>query len=735
MTTQPSQPTHQYKIDGMSCQSCATRLEKVLNKKESVAEAVVNFATESLSITYHPNQNVDEALLAQWVSQAGFTLTPPSSTLSTDLHTPEKASIQFIKKHWLLLVLSLPFFVGMIGMMLGFHQLMPPVWLQFILASIVQFWVARSFYQGAWASIKGRLANMDVLVVVGTLAIWAYSSYVFWTYGIHAGHGNHHVYFEAGVMVITFMTLGKFLEHRAKREGLDSISMLLSLTPNYVQVKTSYGFSTVTTSQVKPNQIVLAKQYDRIGLDGIVVSGMGYCDESHLTGESALITKKAGDKVLAGAMVSAGSFEYKVTSDSQNTHLKQMIDDLAKAQGSKARIARIADKVAGVFVPVVIAISILTFALNLWLTNTLDTALMRAVAVLVIACPCALGLATPTAIMAGMGVAARHGVWFKDAKSLELSGKIDTVVFDKTGTLTQGIPKLVGESTLDGKQSTNGLFAVLASLEAYANHPLASVLVAEAQKRKLTLQPVQNPQIIAGSGIMGFIEGVGTVKVGKPEFVGYPLSAIPSEGIWAIASLVAMSIDETPVAIFALADDIKKDSQTLIQRWQHEGVHLVMMSGDKTSVVAHTASSLSLEQAFGELSPQDKANKIKELQDAGHNVVMIGDGINDALAMSVANTSFAVANATDIAKHTSAAVLMGDSLLGAYYAKLIAKRTVTTIYQNLFFAFIYNIIGIPLAAIGLLSPMVAAIAMTLSSISVIANASRLKRLNFVIKRT
>lgn len=234
---------------------------------------------------------------------------------------------------------------------------------------------------------------------------------------------------------------------------------------------------------------------------------------------------------------------------------------------------------------------------------------------------------------------------------------------------------------------------------------------------------------------MGFIEGVGTVKVGKPEFVGYPLSAIPSEGIWAIASLVAMSIDETPVAIFALADDIKKDSQTLIQRWQHEGVHLVMMSGDKTSVVAHTASSLSLEQAFGELSPQDKANKIKELQDAGHNVVMIGDGINDALAMSVANTSFAVANATDIAKHTSAAVLMGDSLLGAYYAKLIAKRTVTTIYQNLFFAFIYNIIGIPLAAIGLLSPMVAAIAMTLSSISVIANASRLKRLNFVIKRT
>ena len=629
----------------------------------------------------------------------------------------------------------------MLGMMIGKHDFMPAIWVQFILATIVQFGLALPFYKSAWASIRGGLANMDVLVVLGTLTIWAYSTYVWLTMeSSHAMHDTAHampdVYFEAGVMVIAFVRLGKYLEERTKKHSLNSINLLLELTPSNVLLKVGNDWQQTPLSKVKIGQILLAKHGDRIACDGVVTAvtgGEAWCDESHLTGESLPIPKKNGDNVMAGAMLSIGTLEYRATAIGSQTQLGDMITALNDAQGSKANIARIADRVAGVFVPVVVVIAILTFIGNFYVLGSFDTALMRAVAVLVIACPCAMGLATPSAIMAGMGVASRHGVWFKDAQALEATGSVDTIALDKTGTITEGKPQVVAHYLFDEELNLAEIAQITATLETHANHPLATAMLDYAKTFNLeNTFTVNNVENVTGKGIQGDIADIGLVKVGSPAFTNMTLpQEILAEKTWQVASLVAVSVNDVPIAMFALADSLKADSMTAIASLKKLGLTTIMLSGDKQSVADYIGGQVKIDTAIGELSPRDKATKISELQQNGKKVAMVGDGVNDAPAMATATASFAVQNGTDIAQHSASARLMGDgshSISHVLSAVTIARATLRNIKQNLFFAFIYNMIGIGFAMVGLLNPMLAAGAMALSSISVLMNALRLTRL-------
>lgn len=724
-----------YAITGMTCQVCANRLEKVLNKNPSVDLAQVNFATETLNIRYH---DADAQDIQAWIKKTGF-----EGQLIDDAPKLRQAP----SMPWRLIVLwalSLPFWVGMVGMMVGMmvgsHALMPPVWMQFVLASVVQFCFGWAFYKGAWASILGGLANMDVLVALGTSAIWAYSTYM-WLTSDHGGHGL--VYFEASVMVIAFVSLGKYLEARTKQQSLNSLSMLMDLVPDTVQRKAGDGWSAVSVKDIKVGDVLLARVGDRIGVDGVVTMGAGFTDEAHLTGESAALAKTAGDGVLAGSAVVDGGFEYRATATGGETALGDMVRALDEAQGTKADIARLADKVAGVFVPVVVGIALVVFFGNWVILGSFDEALMRAVSVLVIACPCALGLATPAAIMAGMGTAARYGVRFKDAPSLEMAGRIDTMVFDKTGTLTMGQPSIRATYLSDGMDENDAL-GITASLEQHASHPLANALVKSALTQGLNLTDVKNPTTVVGQGLMGEVAGVGMVKVGTPQFAGFdhfdetvinPANAknvryvgAYDDNIWQIASIVAVSVNDVPVAAYALMDEIKKNAKDTIDQLKQDGIDVIIMSGDHQGVVDDVAARLGITSAYGKLSPRDKAQKISKLKQEGKTVAMVGDGVNDAPAMAEAQVSFSVHDASSIAKHTSSAELVGDSVTHARHAQHIALATLNNIKQNLFFAFVYNCIGIVAAAFGLLNPIIAAAAMALSSISVLMNALRLKRL-------
>ena len=735
-TTSPTRAHLQLAIDGMTCQACASRIEKVLNKKPSVYEVSVNFAGETANVDYDPTQTTPEQV-TEWVNKTGFVANLQAAD-SLFAQTDEDTATEYPWRLIGLWVCLLPFLVGMAGMLVGQGMAwMPPVWIQFILATIVQFGLALPFYKSAWASIKGGLANMDVLVVIGTVTIWAYSTYLWLTHGdgtlnslLQSGHGSGHgpaVYFEAGVMVIAFVRTGKYLEERTKKHSLNSIDLLLSLTPDEVEQQQPNGdFHNVALQDVQVGDILRAKQGSRVATDGTVIDGSGWCVESHLTGESVPLKKEVGDGLLAGALVENGSLLYRVSAKGSDTKLGDMVQALSDAQGSKANLARLADRVTAIFVPVVVTIALITFGLTWWVTGMIDTALMHAVSVLVIACPCALGLATPAAIMAGMGVAARHGVWFKDAQSLEAAGNIDTVVLDKTGTLTIGKPTIVDNVMVDKSLAVDDVLQIAASVEAHASHPLATALINAATERNLPLMNVTDISVIKGAGIQANIEGLGLIKVGSAEFANLTLPKLMPK-VWQIASTVAISINDEPLGAFALADDLKDDTPQAIRALQDAGINVILMSGDKQSVVDHVAGQLGIEQAYGKMSPRDKASQIALLQTAGHKVAMAGDGVNDAPAMATADASFAMFEGTDVAQHSASARLMGESLMHIDAAQKIANATVRNIKQNLFFAFIYNCLGIPLAAFGFLNPMIAAAAMALSSISVLMNALRLTR--------
>ena len=711
-----------FQIEGMTCQACASRIEKVLNKKDFVESAGVNFASEEAQVTFDDSKT-SAADIAKIIEKTGY-----GAKEKTEDALPQPEETAHVNwRLWLLLVINIPFLIGMAGMMIGRHDWMiPPVW-QFVLASVVQLWLAIPFYKSAWASIKGGLANMDVLVTIGTVSIYLYSVYMLF-FSPHAAHGMAHVYFEAGVMVIGFVSLGKFLEHRTKKSSLNSLGLLLKLTPTQVNVQRNGEWQQLPIDQVQIGDLIRANHGERIAADGIIESGSGWADESHLTGESNPEEKKAGGKVLAGALMTEGSVVYRATQLGSQTLLGDMMNALSEAQGSKAPIARVADKAAAVFVPAVVGIALLTFIATWLLKGDWTVALMHAVAVLVIACPCALGLATPAAIMVGMGKAVKHGIWFKDAAAMEEAAHVDAVVLDKTGTLTEGRPQVAAVYCVpDSGFDEDALYRIAAAVEQNAAHPLARAIVSAAQARGLEIPAAQNAQTVVGAGITAEVEGVGLVKAGKLDFAELKLPENLSDDVWRIASIVAVSTNGKPIGAFALADALKTDTAEAIGRLKKHGIDVYIMSGDNQGTVEYVAKQLGIAHAFGNMSPRDKAAEVQKLKAAGKTVAMVGDGINDAPALAAANVSFAMKGGADVAEHTASATLMQHSVNQLADALLVSQATLKNIKQNLFFAFFYNILGIPLAALGFLNPVIAGAAMAASSVSVLSNALRLKR--------
>ena len=713
-----------FQIEGMTCQACASRIEKVLNKKDFVAEAGVNFASEEAQVVFDDSQT-SAADIAKIIEKTGY-----GAKEKTEDALPQPEETTHVSwRLWLLLAINIPFLIGMAGMMIGRHDWMiPPLW-QFALASVVQLWLAIPFYKSAWASIKGGLANMDVLVTIGTVSIYLYSVYMLF-FSPHAAHGMAHVYFEVGVMVIGFVSLGKFLEHRTKKSSLNSLGLLLKLTPTQVNVQRDGEWKQLPIDQVQIGDLIRANHGERIAADGIIESGSGWADESHLTGESNPEEKKAGGKVLAGALMTEGSVVYRATQLGSQTLLGDMMNALSEAQGSKAPIARVADKAAAVFVPAVVGIALLTFIATWLVKGDWTVALMHAVAVLVIACPCALGLATPAAIMVGMGKAVKHGIWFKDAAAMEEAAHVDAVVLDKTGTLTEGRPQVAAVYCVpDSGFDEDDLYRLASAVEQNAAHPLARAIVSAAQARGLEIPAAQNAQTVVGAGITAEVEGVGLVKAGKAEFAELKLPENLSDDVWRIASIVAVSANGKPIGAFALADALKADTAEAIDRLKKHGIDVYIMSGDNQGTVEYVAKQLGIAHAFGNMSPRDKAAEVQKLKAAGKTVAMVGDGINDAPALAAANVSFAMKGGADVAEHTASATLMQHSVNQLADALLVSQATLKNIKQNLFFAFFYNILGIPLAALGFLNPVIAGAAMAASSVSVLSNALRLKRVN------
>lgn len=710
-----------FQIEGMTCQACASRIEKVLNKKDFVESAGVNFASEEAQVVFDDSKT-SVADIAKIIEKTGY-----GAKEKTEDTLPQPEAEHHIGwRLWLLFTINVPFLIGMAGMMIGRHDWMiPPLW-QFALASVVQLWLAIPFYKSAWASIKGGLANMDVLVTIGTVSIYLYSVYMLF-FSPHAAHGMAHVYFEAGVMVIGFVSLGKFLEHRTKKSSLNSLGLLLKLTPTQVNVQRDGEWKQLPIDQVQIGDLIRANHGERIAADGIIESGSGWADESHLTGESNPEEKKAGGKVLAGALMTEGSVVYRATQLGSQTQLGDMMNALSEAQGSKAPIARVADKAAAVFVPAVVGIALLTFIVTWLIKGDWTVALMHAVAVLVIACPCALGLATPAAIMVGMDKAVKHGIWFKDAAAMEEAAHVDAVVLDKTGTLTEGRPQVAAVYCVpDSGFDEDDLYRIAAAVEQNATHPLARAIVSAAQTRSLEIPAAQNAQTVVGAGIAAEVEDVGLVKAGKAEFAELTLPEF-SDGVWDIASIVAVSVDNKPIGAFALADALKADTAEAIGRLKKHNIDVYIMSGDNQGTVEYVAKQLGIAHAFGNMSPRDKAAEVQKLKAAGKTVAMVGDGINDAPALAAANVSFAMKGGADVAEHTASATLMQHSVNQLADALLVSQATLKNIKQNLFFAFFYNILGIPLAALGFLNPVIAGAAMAASSVSVLSNALRLKR--------
>ncbi|HEZ1349812.1 TPA: copper-translocating P-type ATPase [Neisseria meningitidis] len=715
-----------FQIEGMTCQAYASRIEKVLNKKDFVKSAGVNFASEEAQVTFDDSKT-SAADIAKIIEKTGY-----GAKEKTEDTLPQPEAEHHIGwRLWLLLAINIPFLIGMVGMMLkGLnwtrHDWMLSPLLQFALASVVQLWLAVPFYKSAWASIKGGLANMDVLVTIGTVSIYLYSVYMLF-FSPHAAYGMAHVYFEVGIMVIGFVSLGKFLEHRTKKSSLNSLGLLLKLTPTQVNVQRDGEWRQLPIDQVQIGDLIRANHGERIAADGIIESGSGWADESHLTGESNPEEKKAGGKVLAGALMTEGSVVYRAAQLGSQTLLGDMMNALSEAQGSKAPIARVADKAAAVFVPAVVGIALLTFIVTWLIKGDWTVALMHAVAVLVIACPCALGLATPAAIMVGIGKAVKHGIWFKDAAAMEEAAHVDAVVLDKTGTLTEGRPQVAAVYCVpDSGFDEDALYRIAAAVEQNAAHPLARAIVSAAQARGLDIPTAQNAQTVVGAGIAAEVKGAGLVKAGKAEFAELTLPKF-SDGVWDIASIVAVSVDNKPIGAFALADALKADTAEAIGRLKKHNIDVYIMSGDNQGTVEYVAKQLGIAHAFGNMSPRDKAAEVQKLKAAGKTVAMVGDGINDAPALAAANVSFAMKGGADVAEHTASATLMQHSVNQLADALSVSRATLRNIKQNLFFAFFYNILGIPLAALGFLNPVIAGAAMAASSVSVLSNALRLKR--------
>jgi len=737
--------TLELSIGGMNCAACSTRIEKHLNALPGV-EAVVNLSAERAHIRFDPAQ-IDLDRLQSTIVGIGFTATPSTADTRKEEKARKEAAVRAeIKRFWIALALTLPLLAQM-PFMFGpeGHVDVLPRWLQFLLATPVQFWIGWRFYVGGWNALKGGSGNMDVLVALGTTAAWAFSTVV-----LVFGLKDQHVYFEASASIITLVLMGKILEARAKAKTSAAIESLMKLQPQTAHVERNGGIVELPVASLIPGDIVVVRPGEAVPVDGEVVAGQSSVNESMLTGESLPVEKDVGDKLFAATVNGEGLLRCQATGVGAHTLLAGIIRLVEEAQGSKAPVQRLVDQVSAVFVPVVVVIALMTFAAWWGIGGDFTQALIHAVAVLVIACPCALGLATPTAIMVGTGLGARAGILIRNAQALELAKKIDVLAVDKTGTLTEGRPAVTGISVfsasaaheastpgehflnkhhekVDGGGTANEMLSIAASLEQGSTHPLAVALVAEAKRRDLALDVPENLSVEAGRGIRGTVAGR-FVRVGSPAWLGVDSP-----------DAIAVEVDGKVLGTLAVADVLRASSRAAVARLHDLGVDVVMLTGDNAATAAAIAHEAGVSRFEAGVLPADKAAHVAALRSGGKNwggknwdgrhrcVGMAGDGINDAPALAAADVSFAMGAGADVAMQTADVTLMRNDLHSVADAISLSRATLSKIRQNLFWAFIYNVLGIPAAALGFLNPVVAGMAMALSSVSVVSNSLLLRR--------
>ena len=705
-------------VSGMTCASCAGRVERALRAVPGVVDASVNLVTERATVYSH-GRALASAVLVAAVEKAGYAATA-NAVAPVAAGLPEGWYIA------LAAALTLPLLAPMLAELAGLH-LMLPGWLQFVLATPVQFWIGARFYGAAWRAVRAGSGNMDLLVALGTSAAYGLSLFQW------LGEGGSHLYFEAAAVVITLVRLGKWLETRARRQTTEAIRALQALRPDTAAVRVNGAERLTPIAFLRVGDEVVIRPGQRIPMDGLVIEGQGHADESMLTGESLPVAKSEGSKVVGGSVNGEGLLVARASAVGTETVLAHIIRAVEDAQAGKAPIQRLVDRVSAVFVPAIVIIALATFALWWTLAGDWRVALLNAVAVLVIACPCALGLATPTAIMAGTGVAARYGILIKDAEALELLHGVQVIAFDKTGTLTAGTPRLTAWRALDG--DNHALLALAAAVQHGSEHPLARAVGQAAHEAGITPAAASATRAVAGLGV--------TARVGAVALVLGNARLLAQHGVDAgsladlareheaagetVSWLAQLEPQPKLIGMMAFGDTLKPESAQAVERLHAAGVRSVMLTGDNQGSARHIAALLGIDEVHAQVMPEQKAQIIAALRAQGLRVAMVGDGINDAPALAAADIGIAMGGGTDVAMHTAGVTLMrGDPRL-LVDAIDISRRTYSKIRQNLFWAFIFNVVGVPLAAFGLLNPMLAGAAMAMSSVSVVSNALLLKR--------
>jgi Cu+-exporting ATPase len=719
-----------FKIKGMSCASCVSRVEKALLKEEGIDSAEVNLATE-VGRVYFENKKIDTNRIISAIFDAGY----EASVLGDDDETRKSDSEKSYKRQkWkviISIILSLPLVFPMILEILGIHVMLSP-WLQFIFATPIQFIIGAGFYKSAWGAVKAKTGNMELLVCMGTSSAYGLSVFHLLKYQNNFSQQVMSLYFESSAVIITLVLLGKLLENRAKLQTISAIKSLQNLRPQMARLLKGSIQTEIAIDKLRKNDVVIVLPGERIPADGIVVFGETQVDQSFVTGESLPIYKNTQSNVIGGSINGDGTIHVQVIATGTKTLLSKIIRMVEDAQIKKAPIQRLVDTVASYFVPVVIMIALVTLFMTVSFTHDWEKAILHSVAVLVIACPCALGLATPTSIMVGTGVAAKMGILIKDADALESMHHIEIMAFDKTGTLTVGKPSLKFFKTFD--MSENDAFEIISSIQSNSNHPLAQAVLLEAKSRNMKTLNVEKSLTLPGRGVEAMIAGQKFAFINKRFLNENHISIDSIENLIQERELLGESISflvnlehKSLHALMSFKDTVKKNSRLTILKLKSLGIKTLMITGDNNGSAKSVAEELGLDDYQADVLPQDKSSIITYYKSQGKKVAMVGDGINDAPALAEADVGIAMSTGTDVAMQTSGITLMhGDPLL-IPKAIQISRLTYRKIKQNLFWAFIYNILGIPLAAFGLLNPMIAGAAMSLSSICVVSNSLLLSR--------
>ncbi len=729
-------------LSGMHCASCANSIQSATRSISGVASSNVNFATEEVAVEFDEKKTSASAI-QKVIKDIGYEAILPDQIDGDREKNVRLSEMQDLtRKVWIGGVIGVILVIGSLPMMTGLQIPLIPEWLhnrwfQLAIALPVQLWCGSSFYIGAWKAFKNHTATMDTLIALGTLAAFSYSITVTLNPTFFIAQGlQPEVYYEVSVIVITLILLGKLFENRAKGETSDAIRKLIGLQAKTARVLRDGQESDIPIEDVLINDIVLVRPGQKIPVDGEAIAGNSTVDESMVTGESIPIEKKVGDRVIGATMNKSGSLQIRASHIGKDSVLSQIVQLVKDAQGSKAPIQRLADQVTGWFVPVVISIAIATFIIWFEIMGNITLATISAVGVLIIACPCALGLAAPTSIMVGTGKGAENGILIKDAGSLELAHKIQTIVLDKTGTLTEGKPVVTDVFALN--KNDDELLKLVAAIERNSEHPLAEAVVNHAKQNDLTIPEVTEFIAIAGSGVQGKVDNA-LVQVGTRRWMDelkIDTSKLHQyQDSWEAGgkTVVLIAVDNVACGLIGIADKLKPSSQTAVAALQRMKIEVVMLTGDNQSTAEAIAREVGIKRVFAGVRPDQKVAKIRELQAEGKVVAMVGDGINDAPALAQADVGLAIGTGTDVAIAASDITLISGDLQGIVTAIQLSRATISNIQQNLFFAFIYNVAGIPIAAgilypfFGwLLNPIIAGAAMALSSISVVTNALRLR---------